>query len=198
MELSRNRTLLVWAPNSITVFVVFGQYCLSLSAIISIIKRDKRLLDGCFGKLKRLSICIMSSIFNLNAKFWPKNWPKNLSFLKKCFHTLWRHHDIPTRHFWGLFLHFLTVQTNIYQTMASNKHHLKRFSSYIQLKRSSFAVCPSMHPNYLVPWQQVRRECALFMKLLWNVVCYKLLNVRMKIWGPCQGFNLLKCRFISS
>ena len=29
--------------NSITVFVVFGRYCLSLSAIISIIKRDNQL-----------------------------------------------------------------------------------------------------------------------------------------------------------
>ena len=40
------------------ILVVFGQYCLSLRAIISIIKRDNWLLDGCFGKLKRyLSIC---------------------------------------------------------------------------------------------------------------------------------------------
>ena len=48
--------------NSITVFVVFGQYCLSLSAIISIIKRDNRLLHGCLRMLKRLSICTMPSI----------------------------------------------------------------------------------------------------------------------------------------
>ena len=68
--------------NSITVSVVFGRYCLSLSAIISIIKRDNRLLDGCFGKLKQFSISAMSSIFNSSAKFWPKNEPKNLTFLK--------------------------------------------------------------------------------------------------------------------
>ena len=85
------------SSNSITVFVVFGQYCLSLSAIISIIKRDNRLLDGCSGKLKQLPNSIMSSIFKLNAEFWPKNSPKNLSFLKKCSHTLWRHHYVATQ-----------------------------------------------------------------------------------------------------
>ena len=79
--------------NLITVFAVFGQYCLSLSAIISIIKRYNRVSEGCFGKLKRLPISIKSSIFNLNAAFWPKNKPKNFPFLKKCFHTLWRHHS---------------------------------------------------------------------------------------------------------
>ena len=62
------------------ILVVFGQYCLSLRAIISIIKRDNRLLDGCFGKLKRLPISNISSIFKLNAEFWPKNLPENLSF----------------------------------------------------------------------------------------------------------------------
>ena len=70
------------------VLVVFGEYCLSLRAIISIIKRDNRFLDECFRKLKQLPISIMSSIFNLNAEFWPKNSPKNLLFLKKCSHTL--------------------------------------------------------------------------------------------------------------
>ena len=48
----------------------------------------------------------------------------------------WRHNT----KFWGGFLNFSKFQTNIYQTVARNKHHLKRFSSYIQVKRSRFAV----------------------------------------------------------
>ena len=32
-------------------FFVFGRYCLSLSAIIPILKRDNRLLEGELGKL---------------------------------------------------------------------------------------------------------------------------------------------------
>ena len=71
------------SSNSITVSVVFGQYFLSLSASISMIKRDNRLLDGCFGKFKQLA---MSSIFNSNAELWPKNQPKNLKiFIKDMF-----------------------------------------------------------------------------------------------------------------
>ena len=92
LELSRGRNVRVWPPIQ---FVVFGQYCSSLSAIISIIKRDNRLLHGCFGKLKQFSICINSSIFYLNAEFWPTN----MSFLKKCFHSLWCHHDVTTLNF---------------------------------------------------------------------------------------------------
>ena len=64
------------------VLVFFGQYCVSLRAIISIITKDNRLLDGCFGKLKRFPISLMTSGFNLNAQFGPKNKPKNFTFLK--------------------------------------------------------------------------------------------------------------------
>ena len=45
------------------VSVVFGQYCPTSRVIISMMKRDNRLLDGCFGKLKRLPISIISYIF---------------------------------------------------------------------------------------------------------------------------------------
>ena len=56
------------------VLVAFSQYCLSWRAIlISIIIKNNQLWDGCFGKLKRLLISIMSSIFDSNAKFWLKN-----------------------------------------------------------------------------------------------------------------------------
>ena len=41
--------------------------------------------------------------------------------------------------FCGLFWQFLKVQTNIYARVASDKHHLKWISSYIQLRRSRFA-----------------------------------------------------------
>ena len=69
-------------------FSFCGQCCIYLRVIISIIKTDSRLLDGCFGKLKRLSIRVMQSILNSNAEFWPKNWPDKNSF------SLRRHHEI--------------------------------------------------------------------------------------------------------
>ena len=58
-------------------------YCLSLRAIISMIKRDNRLFDACDGKLKRLSICSMPFVFNSNAELWPKNEPKNHHYFTK-------------------------------------------------------------------------------------------------------------------
>ena len=61
----------IWSSSGLSTersFSSFGQYCLNLRAIISIINRDNRPLDGCFGKLKRLPIS-MSSIFDSNALF---------------------------------------------------------------------------------------------------------------------------------
>ena len=48
------------------VLVVFGQHCLSLRAIMSIIDGGNRILHGSFGKLKRLSST--PSIFNSNGR----------------------------------------------------------------------------------------------------------------------------------
>ena len=78
-----------------SILVVFGQCCIYLRAIISIIRKDNRFLDGCFGKLKRLSISGMPFNFDSNVEFWPKN----LTFLKKCSHSLWRHQNVSTRNF---------------------------------------------------------------------------------------------------
>ena len=50
----------------------FWSILLVFEAIFSIITKDNRLLDGCFGKLKRLPISNMTFIFNSNAQFWPK------------------------------------------------------------------------------------------------------------------------------
>ena len=56
------------------VFVVFSQYRQTLRAIISIIKRDDWLLDGCFENHKQSPIIIMSFIFN-----WMPNFGRKLS-----------------------------------------------------------------------------------------------------------------------
>ena len=77
------------------------------------IKRDNRLLDGCFGKLKQLFISVMPSIFNSNAEFWPKNYPKNFKFLKKCSHALLRRHYITTLNF-GVYLSTFVKFKQIY------------------------------------------------------------------------------------
>ena len=50
------------------ILFVFGQCWLSLRAIISIIRKDKWLLDGCFRRLDRLSIGNMRTIFNSNLR----------------------------------------------------------------------------------------------------------------------------------
>ena len=72
-------------------FVVFGQYWLTLRVIISISKRDNRLFDIFFEKFKQLAISVVKTVFISNAHFCPKNWPKNLTIMKKFSHTLWRH-----------------------------------------------------------------------------------------------------------
>ena len=119
----------------------------------------------------------------------------------------WRHNT----KFWGQFLHFWTVQTNIYQIIACNNHHLKRFSSYIKLERSRFTVFRSSRERVgyrnmpctfvIVPWLKVRREGAIFMKHLWRVVCYcwmmfqvdKCLNEDP---GPLPGPRAINSDFI--
>ena len=78
--------------------------------------------------------------FQLKCRILAKKFAWKFVVLKKMFPLLmtssWRH----ITKFWGWFLHFSKFQTNIYQTVARNKHYLKRFSSYIQLKRSRFAI----------------------------------------------------------
>ena len=78
--------------------------------------------------------------FHLKCRILAEKFARKFVVFEKNFPLFmtssWRHKT----KFWGWFLHFLKVQTNIYQMMACNKHHLKRSSSYIQLKRSRFAV----------------------------------------------------------
>ena len=55
----------------IIVFVIFAVKRLSLSAIISIIEKDNRLLNGIFGKPKRLYVTNVSSDLSSDAYFKP-------------------------------------------------------------------------------------------------------------------------------
>ena len=80
LELSRSRIVLVWPPIWSPFLLFFGNiaynYLLFIYLQISysfIIKRDNWLLDKTFGKLKRFPTVNMSSFFNSNAEFWPKN-----------------------------------------------------------------------------------------------------------------------------
>ena len=81
----------------------------------------------------------------------------------------------------GLFLQIPKVQSNIYRIVGWNQLYLEWFSSYSQLKMSSFGgreirervgyrniSCTLV----IVPWLKVRREGVFFMELALGVLCY--------------------------
>ena len=103
----------------ITVFVALGRYSSNFSSVISIIKRVNRLLDGSFETFKRYLIVAMSLIFSQMPNAGQK-LAKNLIFLEKCSHTLWRHYAITTLNF-EVSLLCWKVQKNIYRKVACVK-----------------------------------------------------------------------------
>ena len=192
------------------VLVVFGEYCLSLRAIISIIKRDNRLLDGCFGMLKRLFICILSFIFNSNAKFWPKDWLKDLTFLKKFSHALWRHHYVTKRNFevcffknlkfnqisieWWAGINFILNGLGVRASqkcliLVVGRESRERESGTVTFIHVCYsALAESSSGRFCSLWNFLRVLCAI---VGW---CFLLMNVPMKIRGPCQGPDIKKLK----
>ena len=86
--------------------------------------------------------------------------------------------------FFGLFLQIATVQSHIYRMVGWNQLYLEWFSSYSQLKMSSFGGREIRERErvgdrnisctlVIVPWLKVRWG------LLWCVVCYCWMMLRV-------------------